>query len=137
MAETFTVNSERVNDIPLLLAQMKRMGVQHLVNKHFLTHGNREGLSLGGMIEVWLTHILSQADHRLNRVQPWADKRLEMLQGCTGPAVRALDFSDDRLEDALSILSDDVRWEAFEGALNRRVLRGKALVPDTYVFAAG
>jgi transposase len=123
MAETFTVNSERVDDIPLLLAQMKRMGVQLLVDKHFPTHGNREGLSLGGLIEVWLTHILSQADHRLNHVQPWAEKRLETLRGCIGPTVRALDFSDDRLEDALHILSDDARWEAFEGALNRRVLR--------------
>jgi transposase len=123
MAETFTVNSERVDDIPLLLAQMKRMGVQLLLDKHFPTHGNREGLSLGSLIEVWLTHILSQADHRLNHVQPWADKRLETLRGCIGPTVRALDFSDDRLEDALHILSDDARWEAFEGALNRRVLR--------------
>lgn len=123
MAETFTVNSERVDDIPLLLAQMKRMGVQLLLDKHFPTHGNREGISLGCMIEVWLAHILSQADHRLNHVQPWADKRLETLRGCIGPTVRSLDFSDDRLEDALSILSDDARWEAFEGALSRRVLR--------------
>lgn len=123
MTETFTVISERVDDIPLLLAQMKRMGVKPLLDKHFPTHGNREGLSLGCMIEVWLTHILSQADHRLNHVQPWADKRLETLRGCIGPTVRALDLSDDRLEDALYILSDDARWEAFEGALNRRVLR--------------
>ncbi len=123
MAETFTINSERVDDTPLLLAQMKRMGVQLLLDKHFPTHGNREGLSLGCMIEVWLAHILSQADHRLNHVQPWADKRLETLRGCIGPTVRALDFSDDRLEDALSILSDDARWEAFERTLNRRILR--------------
>ena len=123
MAETFTITSERVDDIPVLLSQTKRMGIQLLLDKHFSTHGNREGLSLGCMIEVWLAHILSEADHRLNHVQPWAEKRLETLRGCIGPTMRALDLSDDRLEDALYILSDDTRWEAFEGALNRRILR--------------
>ena len=48
---------------------------------------------------VWLTHIISQADHRLNHAQPWAAKRLETLRGYTGQPVRALDFSDNRLGD--------------------------------------
>lgn len=44
--------------------------------------------------------------------------------------VRALDFSDDRLGDVLRALSDDDRWDAFESALNRRLLRVYDLNPE-------
>ena len=73
MAETLTIRSERVDDIPLLLAQLDRMGVQPLLDEHFPTHGNWVGLSLGWVTVLWLTHILSEADHRLNHVEPWAN----------------------------------------------------------------
>ncbi len=36
---------ERVDDIPLLLAQMARMKVARLLNQHFPMHGNWQGLS--------------------------------------------------------------------------------------------
>ena len=123
MTEMLTVISERVDDVPLLLAQQERMGVPSLLDEHFPTHGNWQGLSLGWVAAVWLTHILSQADHRLNHVQPWAAKRLETLGGCTGQPVRALDFSDDRLEEVLRALSNDERWDAFENGLNQHLLR--------------
>lgn len=123
MTETLTVISERVDDIPLLLGHLERMGVQPLLDEHFPTHGHWQGLSLGCVAVVWLTHILSEADHRLNHVQPWAATRLETLSRLTGQAVRALDFSDDRLGEVLCALSDETRWEACEGALNQRLLR--------------
>jgi len=106
------------------------MGVQSLLDEHFPTHGNWQGLSLGWVSVIWLTHILSQADHRLNYVQSWAGKRLETLCRCTAQAVRALDFSDDRLGDVLRALSDDRQWDAFEGALNQRLLRVYNLGPE-------
>jgi transposase len=130
MDEMLTVISERVDDIPLLLAQQEHMGVQSLLDAHFPTHGNWEGLSLGQVAEVWLTHILSQGDHRLNHVQTWAGKRLGTLSLGIGQEVHALDFSDDRLGDVLRALSDDVRWDAFEGALNRHSLRVYDLSPE-------
>jgi hypothetical protein len=67
---------------------------------------------------IWLTHILSQADHRLNHGEPWGEKRLHTLRGCTGQRVHPLDLSDDHLSGVLATLSDDARWRAFEGALN-------------------
>jgi len=130
MTEMFTVTSERVDDIPLLLAQQERMGLPSLLDKHFPTHGHWRGLSLGWVAVGWLTHILSEADHRLNHVQPWAQKRQETLGRCMGQPVRDLDFSDDRLGDVLRALSDDTRWEAFEGALNQRLLRVYDLKPE-------
>jgi len=130
MAEILTVTSERVDDIPLLVAQQVRMGLPDLLNEYFPTHGNWQGLSLGGVSVGWLTHILSQGDHRMNHVQAWAEQRLETLSQCLGQTVRALDFSDDRLGAILGALSDDDRWAAFEVALNQRLLRVYELKPE-------
>jgi transposase len=130
MAETLTILSERVDDIPLLVAQLERMGVPTLLDEHFPTHGNWVGLSLGWVSVVWLTHILSQANHRLNHVEPWAEKRLHILRGCTGQRVHPLDVSDDRLAAVLEALSEDIRWRAFEGALTQRLLRVYDLEPE-------
>jgi len=129
MTEMFTVTTERVDDIPLLLAQQERMGLPSLLDEHFPTHGHWQGLSLGWVVAGWLTHILSEGDHRLNHVQPWAEKRQETLSRCMRQTVRDLDFSDDRLGNVLRALSDDARWEAFERALNRRLLRVYDLKP--------
>lgn len=86
MPDELTVIIERVDDIPVLIAKMDRMGSAELLDEHFPTHGNWQGLSLGQTAVGWLTHILSQADHRLNQVQGWAAKRPETLRGCLGGA---------------------------------------------------
>jgi hypothetical protein len=52
MAEILNITTDRVDDIPLLLAQLERMGVQPLLDEHFPTHRNWVGLSLG-----WVTVI--------------------------------------------------------------------------------
>ena len=82
------------------------------------------------MTVIWLTHILSQADHRLNHVEPWAEQRLHTLRGCTGQRIHPLDVSDDRLAAVLGALSDEARWSAFESALNQHLLRVYDLQPE-------
>jgi transposase len=106
----------------MLLAQLERMGVQELLDEHFPTHGNWQGLSLGQVAIVWLSHILSQADHRMNQVQSWAEQRIESLGILVGQEVRALDLSDDRLESVILNLSKDESWNSFEQDLSQRLL---------------
>jgi transposase len=130
MAEKLTIITERVDDIPLLLAQLERMGVQPVLDEHFPTHGNWVGLSLGWVTVIWLTHILSEANHRLNQVEPWAMQRLQTLRGATGQRVHPLDLSDDRLAAVLEALSDDAHWQAFEGAWTQQLLRVYDLQPE-------
>src|SRR5262245_22167951 len=120
MNETLTITSERVDDIPLLLAQIERMGLQPLRDEYFPTHGNWVGLSLGGVTVIWLTHILAQADHQRNHVEPWAEKRLHPLRRSTGQGVHPWDLSDDRLAAVLEALRDDARWGTFAGALTQQ-----------------
>ncbi len=123
MTERATIVSERVDDIPLLVAQMRRMELPTLLDSYFVVHGNRQGLSLGWTTVVWLTHVLSQADHRLNQVQPWAARRLETLRAGTGQPVQELDLTDDRLAAVLRTLADDAHWVSFERALGQTLLR--------------
>jgi hypothetical protein len=130
MSENLTLTHERVDDIPLLLAQLERMEVAPLLDEHFPTHGNWHGLSRGAVTSVWMTFILSEANHRLNQVEPWAAQRLITLTAGVGQPVRALDFSDDRLAAVLDYLSDDPQWEAFEQALNTQTLRVYDLQPQ-------
>src|SRR5215470_863991 len=123
MTEILTVTTERVDDIPLLLAHLQRMELRLLLDSYFLVHGNRHGLSLCWTATVWLAHILSQADHRMNQVQPWVERHLETLRSGTGQPIQVLDVTDDRLADLLRTLSDDRCWTNFERRLSGTVLR--------------
>jgi transposase len=123
MNEIQSIITERVDDIPLLLEQMQRMGLPVLCDDYFPTHGHWQGLSLGWVTTIWLSSMLSRGDHRLVHVEPWVAKRLWTLRTATGQAVERLDFTDDRLEIVLRRLSDDTRWAMFESALNQRTVR--------------
>jgi transposase len=123
MSEQMSIITERVDDIPVLLAQMKRMGMVDLVDEYFPTHGNWQGISLGRLTCVWLSFILSEADHRMNQLEPWGSKRLMTLQGCLGVSVKREDLTDDRLATVLDYLSNNPQWDAMEGALNQRAIR--------------
>jgi len=115
--------TERVDDVPLLLEQMQRMGLPTLIDEHFPAHGNWYGLSLGWVSTIWLSSILSRGDHRLVHVEPWVANRLFTLQTVTEQKVERLDFTDDRLEIVLRRLSDDARWAQFESRLNQHIVR--------------
>src|SRR2546427_936527 len=123
MNEIPNIITERVDDIPLLIEQMQRMGLPTLLDNHFPTHGNWTGLSLGWVSTIWLSSMLSRGDHRMVHVEPWVAKRLWTLGFTTGQAVMRVDFTDDRLEIVLRRLSDDTRWAAFESALNQHTVR--------------
>jgi transposase len=124
-------NVERVDDIPVLLAQMQKMGTASLLDKCFPTHQNWKGLSLGNVVSAWLAHILSEGDHRLNSVQEWAAGLLGTLKdGLQVPDLRELDFSDDRLCTVLDYMGkNDEQWESYEREQNATLLRVYDLTP--------
>ena len=78
------IQVERLDDLPLLMENLKRMEIAQLIDENIPTHGNWQGLSLGWTVTVWLAHILSQADHRLVHVQEWVAAHLRTLQELTG-----------------------------------------------------
>src|SRR2546430_15731061 len=116
MSTKITANHERVDDIPVLIAQLKNMRVAELLDKHFPTNGNWTGMSLGWVTVVWLAFILSEGDHRLYRVEPWVTAHQRTLSRCIGRKVTPRDLTDDRLATILDYLSVAERWGAFERA---------------------
>jgi transposase len=119
-----TIRIERIDDLPLLLAQLQRMRVPSLLDQHFPTHGNWAGaLTFGEVASVWLAYIVSTGDHRLNHLQDWAADRVEMLSACLDKPVRPEDFHDDRLADMLDALSEPTVWAAFEQDHNAGLVR--------------
>lgn len=117
------VHTELINDIPLLVHQQKRMGIAEIVDDIVARHGNRIGLSLGWMIVGWLSYILSESDHRLSFVEDWAANQLQTLNQLLPGQISEQDFSDDRLGEALRLLSQDAVWTQLEQQLSHRLLR--------------
>ena len=127
---TSATTNERVDDIPLILTQLIQMGVADLLDAHLGVHDNWGGLSLGWTATIWLVHILSQADHRLNRVQDWVEKHIHTISSVTGRHIRALDFSDDRLAAIVRYLSQDESWQGYEQAQGKQLIRVYKLSTD-------
>jgi transposase len=99
------VQIEPVEDIPVLIAKLERMNVQKLIGRHFMPHGNWRGCQVGQVVQVWLTYVLTEGDHRLSHLQEWVKGREKILSACLKTDIRAEDFSDDRLEIVLDLLA--------------------------------
>jgi transposase len=121
-----TLHVERVDDLPVLFACLRRLGVAELLDRQFKNHDHhfwKGDLTFGEVVSVWLAFLLSEADHRLCRLEPWARERQLTLQAVLGKPVRALDFHDDRLADVLDCLPREDSWQAFEADLNGQAVR--------------
>jgi hypothetical protein len=57
MKEALSRETERSDDMPLLIAQMQHMKLVELLDTHILTHGHRKGLSVGEPSMAWLAPI--------------------------------------------------------------------------------
>ena len=141
MSKKITATHERVDDIPAIIAHLKKMRVAELLDNHFPPNGNWQGLSLGKTTVVWLAFILSEGDHRLYRVEPWGQAHQRTLRRCLGSEVKPRDLTDDRLATTLDYLSVAERWAAFERDLNQSVLRvydlqGRVVRVDTTTAGA-
>ncbi|MFB2646574.1 hypothetical protein ACE09Y_09935, partial [Raphidiopsis sp. BLCC-F218] len=65
------ITNERVDDIPVLLTQIERMGVQKLIDKNFPTHGNWRGQSLGNVAVINTYLIASRPPFKSSSSLGW------------------------------------------------------------------
>src|SRR4051812_13168813 len=99
---------ERVDDIPVLLGTLKKLKVAEILDRYYPSGHRWKGeLTFGEVTCVWIAFITSQGEHRLCRLQPWAESHLHTLSASLGKTVRPLDFQDDRLADILDRLALD------------------------------
>jgi len=129
MTTELTITTERVDDFPLLLETMKRMGLPEIIDRHLKRHGLHQGLSWGWIGAIRLAHILTQGDHRKEPVQQWVKQAQETIAWITGQTISDLDFTDDRLTALLRRLSRAETWQQIEQELGQNLLRVYELKP--------
>ncbi|MGQ9892955.1 MAG: hypothetical protein ACUVSY_04085 [Roseiflexus sp.] len=114
--------TEYSDDIPLLIAHMRRMGIPHILDRYISTRAYWGNLTSGWTAVVWLTYILSRSDHKASTIQQWVSSRSETLRWCIGREVTPVDVDIDRLHDLLIGLGRDNQWHVIEHDLNRHML---------------
>jgi len=129
MSADLTLTTERIDDFPLLLSVMLRLGLPEIFDHHLGRHGLQQGLSWGWIATIWLAHILTESNHRKHPVQSWVKQAQATIVKISGQQVRELDFTDDRLTLLLRRLSKPATWQAIETELGRSILRVYELMP--------
>lgn len=124
------IESERVDDLPIVLAFAKQMGVPDAIDQVLTeVHGNRTGLSYGQLAWGLMGAMGTRGDHRLNHVEAWSVEHRPTLEAAMGVPVGDKDFTDDRLADLLWRLGDPEGQvgQAIEEWVGQRMVRAYRL----------
>jgi transposase len=113
------IEHQRIDDIPLLLAIMADMQIQAQIDKEIKAHGLWQGCSVGTIVVVWLSYILTEQDHRLEPVREWVNRRQALFNRLLGLELRDTDFTDDRLANVLTILGLEDSQALIDRQLNQ------------------
>ena len=132
------VTTVRVDDIPLLLKMIMKLGLAELYDREVGDHGHFTGLSGGWLLSVWLTFILTRGDHTKYAVEEWVGRHRTVIEKVIGKPIRAGEFSDNRLGSVLKRLSVAARWERLESVLweNSVVAYAVERQPEGSLFSA-
>jgi transposase len=131
MTQTPQLTHELVNDVPVLMHFLRDvLALYRSLDEIWPRHGNWQGLSPGQVLVTWLTHVLSEGDHRMNQVQDWARTLPHTLRTLLGQAVRATDLTDDRLAEVVRHLSLPAIWHPLEQAVSQQMIRVYRLTPE-------
>jgi Domain of unknown function (DUF4277) len=125
VSEEVKINSERIDDIPVIVEWLKQMEVAKSIDQKLSPlHGNHKGLSYGQLSVLLLTYIITQSDHRLCAVQAWVKEHRHILELSTGWSIGTKDTTDDRLGTVVEELGiqSQARQE-IEIKLGRHIIR--------------
>jgi len=98
---------ERLDTIPLIIAIVKKMGVQQIIDSVFIPHGNWSGLSYGQLAVVFITYVLHSLTHRFSGVENWVNQHKTVIELATGWQIGQKDATDDRLGRLSEVLGED------------------------------
>ena len=92
------VHSEQLGDLAIIASILRTNDVIEKVDRYFPTHGAWQGPSFGETIFVFLLYIISEADHRLYKIEEWVSNREEVLRWLAkNDSLESKHFNDDRL----------------------------------------
>jgi transposase len=106
------IYQEPIGDLPLLAHLIKQSGLVSCLDRHYPTHGNWTGPSVGKLVLGWLMYILSENDHCVYKVEDWSARHLVSLRWAfEDEHLSSTAFQDDRLDNLLERFSDGAVWE--------------------------
>lgn len=123
MKEERTGETERLEDLPVLIEWLKQMKVDTIIDTHPHPHRLWGGISKGVLGLTWIAHMIMTGDHRkvrLNELLQRLRRSLGVMLGCEG---RASEFNDDRLGRLLVDLGSGETAEEIEREMNAHCLR--------------
>ena len=99
---------ERVDGIPLIVYWLLKMHIDKIVDRVLPhPHPNRQGLSYGQLVVLFVTYVLHMRTHRLCGVEEWVVDHRHVLEQTTGWAIGLKEATDDRLGDVLTALGEE------------------------------
>ena len=125
MTTDSTFATHRVDDIPLLIAVIKHMGLERILAELVPTHGNTRYhclLSTGAALCIWLVYLISQGDHRKWKMEEWVALHTAVLSKLWGEPVVPGDFSDDRLSTLAAYVGRAEILAAIDQAVGEQIL---------------
>ena len=130
-AKKIKVTAERVDDIPLLIKAMVKMGIQEAIDQHIPVKKNQRDLSWGWTAVMWLAYMLSEGDHRKVVVREYVSGMQHTLIELTGLKITENDFTDDRLANLARYLSDKDTWRKVEERISGNTIEAHELPKET------
>ena len=123
---------ERVDELPIILAMLKNLCVQEIIDKHIFPHGNWTGLSYGQLAVLFITYVLHSLTHRLCGMEPWLNKHKTVIQKITGWKIGDKDATDDRLGILTGGLGEnEEKSYEFQQELNQHTIVAHELPTNT------
>lgn len=123
MKDERTVETERLDDLPVLIEWLKQMKVDAIIDDHTHAHRLWGGISKGALGMTWIAHMIMTGDHRKVRLNELLQRNRRSLGVMLGSEVRASEFNDDRLGRLLTDLGREETAEAIEREMNAHCLR--------------
>jgi len=123
MEPDLTITNEQINSLPLLIGIMEDMGIRDMIDAKITPHGHWEGASVGTVITIWLSHMLSERDHCLSHVRDWANDQSHTINTLLDITLRDTDCTDDRLANILTMLGTMEVQEELDTAMMQHWIR--------------
>jgi transposase len=123
MKDERTVDTERIDDLPVLIEWLKQMKVDAIIDDHTHAHGLWGGISKGALGMTWIAHMIMTGDHRKVRLNELLQRTRRSLGVLLGSEIRESEFNDDRLGRLLTDLGRGETAEAIEREMNAQCIR--------------
>jgi transposase len=96
-----------VDTIPLVIAILKQMNVQQIIDTTWIRHGNWCGLSYGQLAVLFITYVLHSLTHHFSGMESWVRQHKTVLEQATGWQIGEKDATDDRLGRLSEVLGEN------------------------------